>query len=63
MRHPNLFLVRGLAAAAALSLAACAGTPEPEAAATPRNETVWAVTDAAELMAGWERAVRQTVAT
>ena len=50
MRHPANFLLRGLAAAAALSLAACAGTPDPEVAGTPRKETVWAVTDAAELV-------------
>lgn len=36
------------AVAATLVLAACAGTPEPEGA--PRKETVWAVTDTAELV-------------
>jgi hypothetical protein len=65
LRHPTLFLLRGLAAAAALTLAACAGTPEPEAAATPRKETVWAVTDAAELVrfnAGQPHKLQQRVA-
>ena len=65
MLHPAFFLLRGLAAAAALSLAACAGTPEPEAAATPRKETVWAVTDAAELVrfnAGQPHKLQQRVA-
>nr|WP_246295036.1 DUF4394 domain-containing protein [Schlegelella koreensis] len=36
--------------AAAVTLTACAGMPEPEPAGTPRKETVWAVTDAAELV-------------
>jgi hypothetical protein len=61
--HPTLFFLRGLAAAAVLSLAACAGTPE--AAATPRKETVWAVTDTAELVrfnAGQPHKLQQRVA-
>jgi Domain of unknown function (DUF4394) len=41
-------LLRTLAAAATLTLAACAGTPEP--VGEPRQETVWAVTDQAELV-------------
>jgi hypothetical protein len=45
--HPPRALC-ALAAATTLVLAACAGTSEPEGA--PRKETVWAVTDAAELV-------------
>jgi hypothetical protein len=42
--HP----LRALAAAATLTLGACAGTSEP--VGEPRKETVWAVTDRAELV-------------
>jgi Domain of unknown function (DUF4394) len=42
------FLARSLPLLAAALLAACAATPEPEG--PPRKETVWAVTDAAELV-------------
>jgi hypothetical protein len=65
LSHPAFFLLRGLAAATALTLAACAGTPEPESAGTPRKETVWAVTDAAELVrfnAGQPQKLQQRVA-
>jgi Domain of unknown function (DUF4394) len=40
--------LRALAAAATLTLAACAGTPE--SVGEPRKEAVWAVTDRAELV-------------
>lgn len=40
--------LRALVAAATLALVACAGTSEP--VGEPRKETVWAVTDAAELV-------------
>jgi hypothetical protein len=48
MSFLSYFRARGWVAAAALGLAACAGTPEPDGPL--RKETVWAVTDAAELV-------------
>jgi len=44
----SLTFLRGLLAAAALTLAGCAATPEPEGPL--RKETVWAVTEQAELI-------------